>query len=54
MEKEGKYGLVNMEGTEIVPCVYDRIGDFSEDGIAEAEKDNRNGLVDIKGNTTFD
>ena len=53
VEKDEKKGLVNTDGKEIVPCIYESIDDFNDDGIAQACKDGKYGLIDVKGNTTF-
>ena len=53
VKKDEKCGLLSKDGKEIAPCIYDYIEDFNEDGIAQAKKDGKYGLIDVKGNTTF-
>lgn len=37
--KNGKAGLVDIEGEEIVPCHYDKILDYDDDGYVRLIKD---------------
>ncbi|MBP3520569.1 MAG: WG repeat-containing protein [Oscillospiraceae bacterium] len=45
---EGKYGLIDITGKELVPCKYNSIGKF-EDGIAVVTLDDAWGLIDTTG-----
>ena len=45
---DGKCGLVNTEGKEVVPVKYDVVSDFGE-GFAIVERDNKYGYVNTKG-----
>ena len=49
VEKDDKYGLADTAGKEVLPPVYDFVGDFN-DGLAWAEKNEMWGLIDIAGN----
>lgn len=49
--KDGKYGIIDFDGKEIVPCEYDEI--YALNGVKNSlvtVKDNKKGLIDIKGN----
>jgi len=48
VEKNGKYGLIDLAGKEVVPCIYDYISDFL-DGFAAVEKDDKLGYIDKTG-----
>ena len=50
---EVKWGCINKEGINIIPCVYDEETMFNENGIALVRKDGRIGLIDVYGNSTF-
>lgn len=41
-----KYGLLNLEGKELVPCEYDYMGKFSDEGIAIVQKNGKWGFID--------
>ncbi len=47
-----KYGLINKNGTTVLPISYDYITNFSE-GYAVATKDSTNFLIDEKGKTIY-
>lgn len=47
--KDGKAGLRAFDGSEITPCVFDRINAFSDNGMAQAKIDGKFGLLDNKG-----
>ena len=54
VKKDEKYGLIDEEKEiEIVPCVYDYIGDFQE-GFAKVEKDGKRGYINKTGKEYFD
>ena len=44
-----KYGVINRNGDEVLPCMYDYIGFFSK-GLNKVEKDDKWGVVDHNGN----
>lgn len=44
----GKYGVINEKGKEIVPCKYEFVGTYI-DGIAKIKLNNKVGLIDEKG-----
>lgn len=54
--KDGKMGYVNDMGEEIVPPVYDEIGQFGDycESMAIVKKENLLGLIDIDGNLVAD
>lgn len=43
-----KYGILKYDGTEILPCIYDEIGDLKND-IISVKLNNRWGFFDFKG-----
>ncbi len=43
-----KYGFIDKTGTEVIPCQFDYVGDFSE-GLARVEINDRYGFVDKTG-----
>lgn len=50
VQKEGKYGLINLDGTEILPCEYDSITTMK--GISNSlivKKEGKSGLVNTDG-----
>lgn len=47
--KSKKYGAIDRRGKEVVPCKYDLVCDFDDDGVATVEKNGKWGLVDLKG-----
>ena len=44
-----KYGYIDKSGNEIIPCVFEYAGDFSE-GVACVRKDGKYGYIDKSGN----
>ena len=50
---DGKWGFVNKDGKEVIPCIYDYASPFGEGDVAFVGKKDRYGLVDKKGNDTF-
>ena len=48
VEKNNKWGFVNSQGQEIVPCLYDKIEDFNND-VARVKRNNKWGLVNSNG-----
>jgi hypothetical protein len=49
VRNNGKYGLVNLSGTEVVPILYDDIGEM-HDGLIKVKKGENYGYVDNRGN----
>lgn len=49
MEKNEKYGYLDIKGNEIIPFIYDNAGDFAENGLALVKKDEKWGYIDQKG-----
>jgi hypothetical protein len=47
--RDAKYGCVDLDGSEVIPCQYDLIGLFSE-GKAVVQNDNKWGFIDLGGN----
>lgn len=52
VDGETKYGCINKDGIVVIPFIYDDKFFFSN-GVALVEKDNRIGLIDTFGNSTF-
>ena len=48
VKKDGKYGFINTNGEEVIPCRYDFARSFSE-GLADVEKDRKYGFINTKG-----
>ncbi len=46
---EGKYGVLNEMGQEVLPCVYDTIRTYSDCGLAIVELQGKYGVIDSKG-----
>ena len=50
VQKDGKYGMINIEGKEILPCEYDKLYSLKKtDNSILVEKDGKIGLVDSTG-----
>ncbi len=50
VQKEGKYGLINLEGVELLACVYDAIEPtIGTKSVFITTQNNKKGLVDAKG-----
>lgn len=47
-----KFGLINIDGIPIMPCIYDGHISF-ENGIAVVNKDGKVGVLDVYGNSIF-
>ena len=52
VKRNGKHGSINIQGIEIIPCIYDDGCYFSE-GVAAECKDNKWGMVDYWNNTVI-
>ena len=48
IKKSYKYGLINIENKEILPCVYDYIYNLEDDGTRIVVKYEKGGLVESK------
>ena len=48
VERNGKYGFINIDGIEVVPCQYDCAWDFSG-GLAPVELNDKRGFVNTDG-----
>ncbi len=47
--ENGLIGFIDKTGALVIPCTYDAIGDFSEDGICAAQNDGKWGYIDKDG-----
>ncbi len=47
--KDGKAGLLGLDGSEITPCVFDRINAFEDNGTVRAMNGGKYGLLNNKG-----
>ncbi len=55
VQKDGKYGLINIEGKEILPCEYDKIYEINDlENSIVVEKEGKVGLVDNNGKIVID
>ena len=55
VQKDGKYGMIDINGNEILPCEYDRLYSLKNtDNSIIVEKDGRKGLVDSTGKKVID
>jgi hypothetical protein len=48
VSKNGKYGYINMEGEEFIPCKYEEIYPF-ERGIAKVQRTGKYGFINEQG-----
>ena len=46
--RDERYGYINEEGKEIIPCIYEEVEDFSE-GLASVKKDGKWGYINKDG-----
>ncbi|MEL6945891.1 MAG: WG repeat-containing protein, partial [Bacteroidota bacterium] len=53
MSKDGKYGYLDEEGKERIPCIFDRLGNFSE-GLVVAKKDSNFYYYNSRGEVVLD
>lgn len=50
VQKDGKYGLINLEGKELQPCQYDEVSSLQGiQDIIKVQKDGKYGLVNAEG-----
>ena len=55
VNKNGKYGIINFDGKEILPCEYDEIYELNKvKNSLITLKNNKKGLVDTKGNVIIE
>lgn len=47
---EYSYGILDRNGNELIPCIYDEIGDFGTDGLLIVKKEKKYGVVDYRNN----
>ena len=52
-DKTGKFGFINPEGQEIIPCVWKSAGEFSEYLAGVKDANNKCGYVDVSGQLTI-
>jgi len=48
IQNKGKYGFVDTQGNEVIPCIYENAWDFKE-GFAMVEKERKYGFIDKTG-----
>lgn len=48
IKKDGKFGVIDINGNQIIPFIYSSIGNF-RNGYAQVENNNKYGLVDTTG-----
>ncbi len=53
-EGDDKVGLRDQNDNEILPCVYDDILDYDDDGYIRFKKDGKFGTIDLDGNVAID
>ena len=52
VQKDEKYGLIDFQGQEILPCEYDEISPMSGiENVIKIKKEEKYGVIDSKGNT---
>ena len=55
VQKDGKYGLINLDGKELLPCTYDEINVIlGTKSVYVTVLNNEKGLVDSKGNVIIE
>ena len=54
VQKDGKYGLINFDGKEVIPTEYDEIAVIPQiENSFKVKKDNKYGIVDSDGKTVI-
>lgn len=48
-DHNGKWGAIDAKGNVVIPCQYDSLVIFNDDGIAEVKKNGKEFKIDIKG-----
>jgi serine/threonine-protein kinase len=48
VERNGKWGYINLQGQMVIPCIYDG-GNSFQDGLAEVWKDGKCGYINTQG-----
>ena len=48
-DHNGKWGAIDARGNVVIPCQYDSLVIFNDEGIAEVKKDGKEFKIDIKG-----
>jgi hypothetical protein len=57
VNRDGKYGFMNKEGIEVIPCIYDQTNgtpEFIFNGIVRMKKNGKYGILDVQGKTLVD
>lgn len=49
--QQGKIGYINAEFNLVIPCIYDSLGNFNDQGVIELKLNNENNLIDRYGKT---
>lgn len=52
-DESGKAGLTDAEGHQVLPCIYDRILDFDDDGYIRVIEGDVYGTIDLEGNAVI-
>lgn len=50
VKSKGKYGVLNSNGQETVPCIYEWMDDFITDGFVAIKEKGKYGIIDVSGN----
>lgn len=48
VKKAGKWGFINKEGKNVIPCQYDKVASFRE-GLVAVVKNGKSGYINTKG-----
>ena len=48
--KNNKWGAINAQGQVVIPCEYDSLIVFNEDGFDRVRKDGEEFIIDVFGN----
>ena len=54
LEKDGRYGLFGLDGTQYTGCVFDAVEPFDENGLAWAMQAGKWGRIDLSGKAVVD
>ena len=44
-----KWGYINTQGKEVIPVIYDKLGNYIFKGLCEAKRDEKWGFVNTEG-----